>query len=96
MSNEEAELISRTTYRRMSRQKRVRAAQAVKITLLWLLYLVVLFLFITMVELALPYRIILKWIIIFSYFGVSVIGVRDMEKRIKKSPRNGNSSRGHR
>ncbi|WP_352400115.1 hypothetical protein [Anaerotignum sp.] len=88
----------RRSRRVAEREKNIRRTWLlanIKMTLLWLLYLVVLFLFISMVESAIPHRIVLKWFIIFTFFGVSVTAVRDIEKKIKKSPRNGHSDRGH-
>ena len=55
----------------------------IKIVALWLLYAVIVFGFIAAVECALPHRIVLKCIIIFSFFVVSVPGVYNMEKKIK-------------
>lgn len=86
----------RKNERRMKQEKRKGYAifvTNIKVVALWLLYSVIVFGFIAAVECALPHRILLKWIIIFSFFVVSVPGVYKMEKKIKKSPRNGNSER---
>ncbi len=83
--------------RHMKREKRrvhTVFVTNIKVMALWLLYAVIVFGFIAMVESALPYRIVLKWIIIFSFFGITASGVYKMEKKIKKSPRNGHSKRG--
>lgn len=82
--------------RRIKQEKRKGHAifvTNIKVVALWLLYSVIAFGIIAAVECALPHRIVLKWIIIFSFFVVSVPGVYKMEKKIKKSPRNGNSER---
>lgn len=86
----------RKNERRMKQEKRKGHAVFVtniKVVALWLLYTVVVFGVIAGVECALPHRIVLKWIIIFSFFGASAPGVYKMEKKIKKSLRNGNSKR---
>ncbi|WP_312060389.1 hypothetical protein [Anaerotignum sp.] len=87
----------RKNERRMKQEKRKGHAIfviSIKVAALWLLYAVIVFGIIAVVECALPHRIVLKWIIIFSFFGASAPGVYKMEKKIKKSPRNGNSIRG--
>jgi len=86
----------RKNERRMKQEKRkgnVIFVTNIKVVALWLLYAVIAFGFIAAVECALPHRIVLKWIIIFSFLVVSAPGVYKMEKKIKKSPRNGNSKR---
>lgn len=86
----------RKNERRIKQEKRKGHAifvTNIKVVALWLLYAVIVFGFIAAVECALPHRIVLKWIIIFSLFGVSAPGVYKMEKKIKKSPRNCNSER---
>lgn len=86
----------RKNERRMKREKRkvhTVFVTNIKVMALWLLYSVIVFGFIAAVECALPHRIVLKWIIIFCFFGVTAPGVYKMEKKIKKSPRNGNSER---
>lgn len=87
----------RKNERRMKQEKRkvhTVFVTNIKVMALWLLYAVIVFGFIAAVECALPHRIVLKWIIIFSFFGVSTPGVYKMEKKMKKSPRNGYSKRG--
>lgn len=86
----------RKNERRMKQEKRkgnVIFVTNIKVVALWLLYAVIAFGIIAAVECALQHRIVLKWIIIFSFFGVSAPGVYKMEKKIKKSLRNGNSER---
>lgn len=86
----------RKNERRMKQEKRkvhTVFVTNIKVVVLWLLYAVIVFGIIAAVECALPHRIVLKWIIIFSFFGVSAPGVYKMEKKIKKSPRNGNSEK---
>ncbi|WP_312072040.1 hypothetical protein [Anaerotignum propionicum] len=86
----------RKNERRMKQEKRKAHAifvTNIKVVALWLLYAVIAFGIIAAVECALPHRILLKWIIIFSFFGASAPGVYKMEKKIKKSLRNCNSER---
>ncbi len=101
MQNLQNDPIYCNAYRRMSERhmkQEKRRGHAVfvaniKVMALWMLYLIVLFLFIAMVESALPYRIVLKWIIIFSFFGITASGVYKVEKKIKKSLRHCNAER---
>lgn len=85
--------------RRMKQEKRRDHAELVvniKIVLLWMIYAVVVFAFIGALEVVLSHRIILKWIIFFSFVGASAPVVYEMEKNIKKSPRCGNTIKGQR
>lgn len=87
----------RKNARRMKLEKRrgyVELVANIKILGLWLLYVIMLFVFIAMVESALPYRIILKWIIIISFVGVTAPAVYNIEKKIKKSLRHCNAVKG--
>jgi len=66
------------------------------IALLWLFAIAINVIFIVAMETVLPHRIILKWVIIFSFTYTWVYQFDSVTQKLKKSPRNGNSSRGHR
>ncbi|AMJ40679.1 hypothetical protein [Anaerotignum propionicum] len=87
---------------RMKReQKKTRKARAlkavatIKILSLWLFCFVAIIAFIIFIESLLQYRIILKWILIFTFTCVLIRQIDEATQKIKKSPRNGNSKRGH-
>ena len=66
------------------------------IALLCLFAIAINVIFIVAMETVLPHRIILKWVIIFSFTYTWVYQFDSVTQKLKKSPRNGNSSRGHR
>lgn len=94
MSNKEAELISRTTYRRMSRQKRARTVQAVKMLLIWMFAITVNIAFIHAMIYLLWRRPILCGILLITFTWNWARLFDDITQKIKKSPRNGHSRRG--
>lgn len=83
-------------------QEKIRKAKAlktivtIKILSLWLFCFVAIIAFIIIFESLLQYRIILKWILIFTFTCVLIRQIDEATQKIKKSPRNGNSKRGHR
>ena len=86
MSNKDIELICRNTYRRMNRQKRTKLIACIKIALLWLFCVMAIFAFVVAMERVLFYRIVLKWILIFTFACVLIRQIKEVEKKIK-SPR---------
>lgn len=64
------------------------------IALIWLFAVVVNVVFIVAMETVIPHRIILKWVIIFSFTYMWVYQFDSITQKIKKSPRNCNSKRG--
>lgn len=95
MSDKDVELISRNTYRRMSRCKRARLIQSAKILIIWLFAITVNIAVIHALYAVLPHRLALRYFLIVVFTAVWVKQFVDITDNIKKSPRNGNSSRGH-
>ena len=97
MSNEEAELLARTTYRRMWRKFKKDLLYAIKILSLWFLCALAVFMVATAFECSdvpnTPLWIVLEAVTIVSAAVVSVTQVHECINQLKKSPRNGNSRR---
>lgn len=71
-----------------------RSTRTALIALIWLFAVAINVIFIVAMETVIPHRIILKWVIIFSFTYVWVYQFDSITQKLKKSPRNGNSSRG--
>lgn len=95
MSENEVKLLIRTTYRRMSRQRRAEAVRHIKVTLFWAVNIATILAFAMAVEYILFNRLVLKWILIFSFTVVFSDLMKSMEKDVKKSPRCRNTLKGH-
>jgi len=65
------------------------------IALIWLFAVVVNVIFIVAMETVIPHRIILKWVVIFSFTYVWVYQFDSITQKLKNPPRNRHSRRGH-
>lgn len=65
------------------------------IALIWLFAVVVNVIFIVAMETVIPHRIILKWVVIFSFTYTWVYQFDSVTQKLKNPQRNGNSRRGH-
>ncbi len=97
MSNEEAELLARNTYRRMWRKFKKDMLYTIKILSLWFLCALAVFMVATAFECSgvpnTPFWIVIEAVTIVSAAVVSVTLVHEYIEQLKKSPRNGNSRR---
>lgn len=85
------------TRREQEQRKQAEMAEmiaAIKILLLWMFCFVAVTVFIVAMETVLPYRFVLKWILIISFTITLVSAIYAMVGGIKKSLRNGNSIKG--
>ncbi len=98
MSNEQIELISRNTYRRMWRKFKKDMLYTIKILFLWFLCALAVFMVAVAFECSdVPntlFWIVIEAVSIVSAAVVSVTQAMEYIEKIKTSPRNGNSSRG--
>jgi len=84
------------TKREQEQRKRVRKKEilsVIKILLLWVLCFVAVTVFVIAMEAVLSHRAVLKWFLIFTFTYVLVYQIDFITRKIKKSPRNGNSKR---